>query len=107
MTHFLRRNWTIRGDVVTSVYKIVLCCFIASKKTKNYHLLWFLVTITAKEELYLNTHRLFFDNYRLFFEYDTSVMCCDGRYYKLTAPAGSCSFEHKIIIKEGKTKVVI
>ena len=45
MTRFLRRNWTIRGDVVTSVYKIVLCYFIASKKSKNYHLLWFLVTI--------------------------------------------------------------
>ena len=45
MTRFLRRNWTIRGDVVTSVYKMVLCYFIASKKTKNYHLLWFLVTI--------------------------------------------------------------
>ena len=39
--------------------------------------------------------------------YSTSVMCCDGKYYKLTAPAGSRPFEHKIIIKEGKTKVII
>jgi len=31
MTRFLRRNWTIRGGVVTSVYKMVLYCFIASK----------------------------------------------------------------------------
>lgn len=39
--------------------------------------------------------------------YNTSVMCCDGNFYKLTAPAGSRPFEHKIIIKEGKTKVII
>lgn len=39
--------------------------------------------------------------------YSTSVMCYDGNYYKLTAPAGSRPFEHKIIIKEGKTKVII
>lgn len=39
--------------------------------------------------------------------YNTSVMCCDGNFYKLTAPAGSHPFEHKIIIKEGKTKVII
>ena len=39
--------------------------------------------------------------------YSTSVMCYDGKYYKLTAPAGSRPFEHKIIIKEGKTKVII
>ena len=45
MTRFLRRNWTIRGGVVTPVCKIVSYYFIASKKTKNYHLLWFLVTI--------------------------------------------------------------
>lgn len=39
--------------------------------------------------------------------YNTSVMCCDGNFYKLTAPAGSRPFEHKIILKEGKTKVII
>lgn len=39
--------------------------------------------------------------------YNTSVMCCDGNFYKLTAPAGSRSFEHKIIIKEGRTKVIL
>ena len=39
--------------------------------------------------------------------YSTSVMCCDGNFYKLTAPAGSHPFEHKIIIKEGKTKVIL
>ena len=39
--------------------------------------------------------------------YSTSVMCYDGNYYKLTAPAGSRPFEHKIILKEGKTKVII
>lgn len=39
--------------------------------------------------------------------YSTSVMCYDGNFYKLTAPAGSRPFEHKIIIKEGKTKVIL
>ena len=47
MTRFLRRNWTIRGGVVTPVYKIILYYFIASKKTKNYHLILFLVTISV------------------------------------------------------------
>lgn len=39
--------------------------------------------------------------------YSTSVMCYDGKYYKLTASAGSRPFEHKIIIMEGKTKVIL
>ena len=39
--------------------------------------------------------------------YSTSVMCYDGNYYKLTAPAGSRPFEHKIIIKDGRTKVIL
>jgi len=39
MIRLFRRNWIIRGGVVTPVCKIVLCYFIASKKTKNYHLL--------------------------------------------------------------------
>ena len=45
MIRFLRGNWTSRGGVVTPVYEIVSYYFIASKKSKNYHLLWFLVTI--------------------------------------------------------------
>ena len=49
MIRLFRRNWTIRGGVVTPVYKIILYYFIASKKTKNYHLLWFLVTIEQAE----------------------------------------------------------
>ena len=39
--------------------------------------------------------------------YSTFVMCYDGNYYKLTAPAGSRPFEHKIIIKDGRTKVIL
>ena len=56
MIRFLRWNWIIRGDVVTPVCKIVLFYFIASKKSKNYHLLWFLVTTSEKNSYFRDTH---------------------------------------------------
>ena len=62
MIRFLRWNWIIRGGVVTPVCKIVLFYFIASKKTKNYHLLWFLVTIDVDVSIYAKKE---FDNYIL------------------------------------------
>ena len=68
MIRFLRWNWIIRGDVVTPVCKIVLFYFIASKKSKNYHLLWFLVTIELNFNKKEESSDFFKYNFKVFLE---------------------------------------